>query len=148
MPGCAYPRFPGILLRGFPWLLSLRLLVMPGSPRKPILFIAFADIWFNACCIASHAALCYTHILIILNYKHLHHSNMDISQVPNSTKKSKLINHDQFWVWHIGTLVRYSKSNDALELSTHAAGNATCSKTNSMSYFLELSPHNAKCYNN
>ncbi len=27
---------------------------------------SLTGIWFNACCIASHTALCYTHILIIL----------------------------------------------------------------------------------
>ncbi len=63
---------------------------------------------------------------------------MGISKVPNPTGKNpvkKLINHDQFWVWHIATLIRYSKSTDTLELSTHADGTATRSKTNSMVNF-------------
>ncbi len=60
----------------------------------------------------------------------------------------KLINHDQFGVCQIATLIRYSKSTDALELSTHAVGNTTHTKTTLLGlFYLELSTHEAKHHN-
>ncbi len=53
--------------------------------------------------------------------------------------QSKLFNHDQFWVWHITTLIRDLMSSDTLELST-TAGNINHSKNSYIQIFLELSP--------
>ncbi len=66
MPSCVYPGFTKILLCGLPCLLSLCTLARSGC--EPILLIALLiyHSTVNTCCIASHVALHYTHILIIV----------------------------------------------------------------------------------
>ncbi len=54
VPSCAYPGFSGILLCGFPCLLSICMLVMSGSPCEPILMVLLIYDSIN-------------HILVIIN---------------------------------------------------------------------------------
>ncbi len=57
MPSYAYPGSQESIL-------SLCMLVTSGSPCESILLVTL-NIWLNACFIASHAALCHTHTLIL-----------------------------------------------------------------------------------
>ncbi len=53
MPSCAYLRFPGIFLCGFPCLLPLCTLVTSGSPYEPILLLSLLiyDSTHDLCCL-------------------------------------------------------------------------------------------------